>query len=403
MGASGFGHPRAGPGPEIRPVRGLGSERDPARHERLCAGVFAGARAIAPPLLVPFETVLDLLGETIGPRLLFVQASHDDSDDHALCLRPDLTLPAALAFAAAPESSDPDIVAYEGPAFRLGLHSRVPEEFTQIGREVFNGSGDVAEDLDLFARALAAAIAAGATGIRVQVSDMGLSAALIADLPLAGDWRGRLSRRLGRPTALTDLLGAGGLACDVPAPIHTADEARMALAAEAAAPLAGRTAEEIIARAAARGANDPLPRPIATLLAGFFALRGPFEPILAQAAAMFPGSGRVEAAIARAYAFCAGAEKLLAECGLASTEMVFSTKSGGTFDYYDGMVFALSCATAPVRMADGTPAGTFVPVGGGGRYDQLIQRVSHGARMARAAGFALRPDRLGLMGAEPHP
>lgn len=363
------------------------------RHARLCARIFDGARAVNPPFLVPFETVLDLLGETIGPHLLFVRASHQDSDDRALCLRPDLTLPTALAFAAAPETGDAQSVAYQGPAFRLSPDTGAAEEFTQIGREIFNGSGDVAEDLDLFARALAAVTTVGVTGMRVQFSDMGLLAAVIDDLPLSADWQGRLRRRLGRPTALTDLLGAQTDATDLAVPTRTPAEAREAFEARANAPLAGRSADEIIARAAARGANDPLPRGIAEKLTAFFALRGPFEPVLAQAAALFRGAGRVEAALARTHAFCRGAEERLAASDVADPEMVFSIRSGGAFDYYDGMVFALACRAYA--------AGPFVPVGGGGRYDRLIHHLSHGRRQARAAGFALRPDRLGLTDAGP--
>ncbi len=388
MGGGSAGNSRAEPGKVSADKVMLAGRR-----QRLRASIFADARAISPPLLMPFETVLDLLGENIGPRLLFVRTNHQDSEDHGLCLRPDLTLPAALAFAAAPDTGAGHSVAYEGPAFRLGLESRAPEEFAQIGREIFNGSGDVTEDLDLFARALAGAMAGGAVKLRVQISDMALLSALIADLPLSADWRGRLSRRLGRPTALTDLLRAGIRAADAPLPARTLDEAGLAFEAQAGAPLAGRTQAEIIARAATRGANDPLPREIAAVLSTFFSLRGPFEPILQQAAFLVPGARRVEEALARTRAFCLGAEELLTSCGAKEREMVFSTKSGGAFDYYDGMVFAFTSAT-------GTD-GAMVSIGGGGRYDQLIGHLSNGARHAKAAGFALRPDRLGLTVAEP--
>jgi histidyl-tRNA synthetase len=72
----------------------------------------------------------------------------------------------------------------------------------------------------------------------------------------------------------------------------------------------------------------------------------------------------------------------LAAHGVDAKDAVFDANLGRGLSYYDGMVFELSDAQSGLWL------------GGGGRYDSLLSRLSGGAAHASALGAMMRPDRL---------
>src|SRR5437667_6235790 len=75
----------------------------------------AGYTRVAPAILQPAEPFLDLSGEDIRRRMYLVA---DPAGGDELCLRPDLTIPAARDYLASPQAGRPATYCYLGPVFR---------------------------------------------------------------------------------------------------------------------------------------------------------------------------------------------------------------------------------------------------------------------------------------------
>ena len=109
----------------------------------------AGFTPVSLPILQPAAPFIDRMGPEMQRRLF----TFTDPGGEQLCLRPDLTIPTALAHIASGQSGEARYC-YQGTAFRYQPRgSGQPEEFTQLGLEIIGGASagedGLADDLDV--------------------------------------------------------------------------------------------------------------------------------------------------------------------------------------------------------------------------------------------------------------
>ena len=222
--------------------------------------------------------------------------------------------------------------------------------------------------------------ALGLKDFDMRFGDLALFGALVDALELPANWRERLKRhfwRAGYVETLLRRLGHGAMK----APSRAEVEAQ--LDAETLAPPAGRSREEVIARALERGAEaaalrlDPA---IAGAITKLFGISGPVEEAMRETRALLAAAGiKLDAPMAAMQARL----KTIAGLGLDLSRVRFTAHFGRNLEYYTGFVFEVWS-----RDAEGP-----VQVAGGGRYDTLMESL--GAKMpVSAIGCALRTERL---------
>ncbi len=345
-----------------------------------------GGEWIDPPVLQPAATYLELAGEDIRSRLYTLTGP----DGAELCLRPDLTAPAARHLIA--QGAGAARLLYQGLVFRHSASAAGEEDqFVQIGAEIFGEIDRPQADADALALALECTARAGVPDPGITLGDVGLYAAFIAGLGLPATLGAQLTAALPHPRARDRLLAgasrptrhsalADALAgLDGPA-------ARAALGDVAGLariqPIGVRSLEDIAARLVARSRDaQPVSPAARSLLDSYLRIEGAPEPVLDAVQALAREAGVIlDAALADWSARLTG----LARHGVTPGRITFKTSFARAFDYYDGVLFELE---APEL---GPAAG----LGGGGRYDSLLRRLSNGALDAPAVGLMLRPARL---------
>lgn len=355
------------------------------------------ASFVEPPVLQPSDVYLELAGEDVRARAYLLSEDGDAGED--LCVRPDMTVPAVrLALAEMPWGAAFGVV-YDGLVFRRRDSAHQDGEFRQVGMETFTPRAAVTPEAEgALIRAALEACRSVAVAPRLRLGDVALFAALVDAAALPERWARRFKRAFSRPGGLEAVFKLALAAADVDgggqpdnalaqamARMPEADavqvvaellrDARMAL-------VGARTVEEIAQRLREKGAREDGKPEHSRVLALQDAVNasGPPDGALIQlekAVRSFPRAQAADAAIERVRQRC--------RCVGADT-MTFSAAFGGGLAYYDGFVFDLS-------------AGDGVALGGGGRYDGLLQRLSAKAGNTEAGafaamGFALRPDRL---------
>ncbi len=357
----------------------------------------AGYEQVAPAILQPAELFLDRLGEALRARTYVFT----DNDGEELCLRPDLTVPVArLYLERHPEAAAVARYCYNGPAFRYqpGGAAAGPREFRQTGVEFLGGNDPEADDAEVLGLAVRAVEAAGLTGYRIRLGDLGLFDALIQALDMPERWRLRLHHFFWRPAAFHELLGRlakGGsdlVATSETKVVERLDPDEPEAAADvvsahldrAKIPLVGtRTLEEISERLLdhARDAREePLPAETFALIESYLGVSGPPRAALARIEDLVAGAGiDIDAALEafRRRLDCFGA----AGVDLGAAE--FSAEFGRDLEYYSGFVFQIE---VPESGRSGS-------IAGGGRYDSLLSDL--GAPQAVASvGAAIHTERL---------
>jgi ATP phosphoribosyltransferase regulatory subunit len=350
---------------------------------------------INPPVLQPAGLYLELAGEDLRKRAFLI----DNPQGEELCLRPDMTVPACRAALALPHN-EPFAVRYQGLVFRRqSALNAGAAEFVQVGAEWFAPADAMpAREPVILATALEACRVAGAEP-ELRIGNVGLFAALVESAGLDPVWSARLIRafaRAGGPAgvmaeALTPAAAPSALAealATMPPGRAGAALSEM-LEMAGVAPVGGRSVDDIAARLREQGARAGAARPT----------EAQFEPIKkalaiedtpeaamrAMAALAKPGSPFGHA-VEKFRAFWEQAGKMAK--APANTRFVFGLGRG--ISYYDGLVFELEAARLGPRAS----------LGGGGRYDGLLQALAAGDESASrfanwaAAGFALRPKRL---------
>jgi ATP phosphoribosyltransferase regulatory subunit len=339
-----------------------------------------GGAFLEPAILQPAHTYLELSGEELRARLV-VTASANGGDE--LCLRPDLTVAAALEKLARDEAA-PGAVLYDGPAFRQPLSAADrPIEFPQTGREKFGGTDAAQDDAEALKAALAACQACGVTGVQISLSDASLARAIIEAAGFKGSEAVRAAALLRRKeetksqsrSALGQALS--GLSLDA-----AESAVREIVAASGADLIGGRSARDIAERLLARAAPQPnAPEPVRQAAADIFAIAAAPAKAIAAIEARADKAGLSLKAWADSWrARIAAMEK----AGVDLSAARFNAGREFRFGYYDGFVFELFAPSL----------GEAAPLSAGGRYDGLLAALSNGRVSLPAVGAMVRADRL---------
>jgi len=328
-----------------------------------------------PAILQPAEIFLDRSGEEIRRRTFTLT----DPSGRELALRPDLTIP-ICKHAVESGARLPARLCYNGLAFRYQPNRPLrPTQFFQAGVELLGLTDAAAGEEEILSLAFESMRLAGLENFEMRFGDLALFGALVDALELPAHWRARLKRhfwRAGYVETLLKRLGHGG-----DAPSRAGIEARFAAASDA--PPAGRSRQDIIARAmeqAAEAASLKLDPAIAGAITKLFGISGPAREALAEIQALLAAAGiKLDAPLSAMNARL----KKIAALGVDLSRVRFTAHFGRNMEYYTGFVFELWSADkeGPVQVA------------GGGRYDTLLEML--GAKTpVSAIGCALRTERM---------
>ena len=348
----------------------------------------AGYGPVAPAHLFPAETLLDLYGEELRTRAFLFPGGGTGAE---LCLRPDFTVPVALAHGA--QGWDRQAAyRYRGPVFRrqTGASDR-PAEYIQAGIESLGRPDRAAAEAEVLATVLAALADIGAGPVTVATGDLGIAFALLDALPLGARRRAALKRHFWRPARFHALIAEFAASPPPPSPRRRAlleaarapepEAAVAALAEQAGAVLGLRETPEIAARAAdlaAAADEPPMDAAHGDLIEAALAVSGPAPQALAELRRLLAGTGPAVAAALDRFS-----ERLAAleAAGIATADLPFDADFGRKLEYYDGFVFEVAAAGRP----------DLPPLAGGGRYDSMTARLG-AARPVPAMGAMLRPE-----------
>ena len=337
-----------------------------------------------PAFLVDAGLALELSGEALRPRLLFVS----NPGGPELCLRPDMTLPTAQGWLAE-GAPGPALIGYEGRVFRAAAPDGSDRVETRaIGIERFADPDPAVADAEVLGATLDAVAAAGVAAPTIKLNDLSLFAAVLSALDLTEPWAGRLRAAAGRPRRLQALL-------ETPVRLDPSDPARVlaglprtealerarALVANLPGVLAGRSAETVAARLADKAAFADAPEPPAAahaVFAALFAAKGSPEKVLERRRKALAGLDLGDW-FARAGARLAA---IRARIG-PNAELFSDPLYQGNFWFYDGFLFSVRPKGAESRV-----------VASGGRYDGLIGRLSDGSVQAGAVGCSILVEAL---------
>ncbi|MDO5605511.1 MAG: ATP phosphoribosyltransferase regulatory subunit [Paracoccus sp. (in: a-proteobacteria)] len=324
----------------------------------------AGAAEVAPDILLPAGTLLDLYGEDIRARAYVTT----DPLRGEVMLRPDFTVPVVQMHMQG--GAEPARYCYLGEVFRKQDHGDTrpgqprDNEYLQAGFEVF--ARDPSADAEIFAlfHGLLAPYRLDAV-----MGDMDILLDAVRALPLSPPRRAALVHHVWRPARFARLLAR-----------FSAPVAARALP-ETRSPWTGlRSGSEMEARIALLAAEPeqpPLSPEWSTRLERLFAVNAPAPQALRE----LRGLAAEIPAIAEAVTRLALRMDQLAERGIDPAMIRFDASHGReTMEYYDGMTFSFA---APGRA--GWP-----PVASGGRYDALTAQLGRG-RAIPAVGGIIRP------------
>lgn len=344
------------------------------------------------PVLQPLDPFLELSGEDLRSRL-FVTS---DEQGNERCLRPEFTIPAALAYlGSGPAGRRADLV-YCGPVFR----HRAGEsgEFVQLSAECLGRLDREAADADMLALAHeAVAAAAPGASLTVRIGDLALVSALFEALALDPATSRRLGLALseGRILASLDALADPARRAE-PAGLSrypgVLDALKNADPAEARAfvsdllslagvrAIGGRSAADIAGRFLdrARQESQTLGAERVAILRRFLSIEGDPDQVAGEVRALALEAGLDLAAPIDRFELRTG---FIEARGIATAGILASAGLARNLDYYSGFVFDIRGPKRPDR-----------PAAGGGRYDRLFERL--GSPVA-AIGAAIWAERLG--------
>jgi ATP phosphoribosyltransferase regulatory subunit len=330
-------------------------------------------------VLQPAEIFLDRSGEEIRRRTFTLM----DPSGRELALRPDLTIP-ICRHAVLSDARYPARICHHGLVFRHqpGEPHR-PTQFFQADAELLGLEDRAAGDTEILSLAVEALRVCGLKDFSLRIGDLALFSALVDALQLPPQWRSRLKRHFWRPGYVESLLywlGHGDGRAKLPG---TRPQIEALLDAQADAPLAGRTREEIVTRAldrAAEAARLHLDSKIADAVAALLDISGPAGEALAKVRGLLKTIDiNLDSQLSAMEARLATLKSL----GVDPARVQFTAHFGRNMEYYTGFVFELWA-----RDKEGP-----VQVAGGGRYDSMMEML--GARKpVTAIGCAIRTERL---------
>ena len=358
-------------------------ERAMATLRHLFAG--AGFSPVEPRHLFPADTLLDLYGEDVRTRAFLFT---DPLAGRELCLRPDFTVPVALAHGQGGWSR-PGAYSYGGPVFRRQEPGATrPVEYRQAGIESFGEADTASADARVFALMREGIDRLGAGAVRIETGDLGIVFALLDALAMPQARRRQLRRHVWRPARFHALIEGylAPVADRSPrrrallAAVAAGDDAVAALAEGEGDPVGLRSIAEIAERAralAAAAEEPPMAAEQGALIEAVLAVEAPAPQALSRLRDLAAGAGvdlacALERFEARLDALFRG--------GIAADTLPFKAAFGRNLEYYSGFVFEMTAAQ-----------GGLPPLAGGGRYDAMTRRLGADAAVP-AVGGMIRPE-----------
>jgi ATP phosphoribosyltransferase regulatory subunit len=332
------------------------------------------AQVVETAILQPAGTLLDVYGEDIRARAYVTS----DALRGEQMLRPDFTVPVVQMHME--YGAEPARYTYAGEVFRRQEDDAArPNEYVQVGYEVFDRDNPIDSDAEVFTVIRAAL---GDVPLRAATGDIGILMAAVEGLDTSDARKAALRRHIWHPRRFRALIDRFAGRTPVPA-------ARQALL-QAADPFAGnapqiglRTRTEVATRIEtlrADAATPPLSEREVALLDAILSVRESLPNALEHLRDIAVDMPAIDPAVER----LAKRMKALAKRGVAVVTLDFEASYGRTsLEYYDGFVFGFYQAARP----------DLPPVAAGGRYDALTRVLGQGAEIP-AVGGVIRPARL---------
>lgn len=330
----------------------------------------AGAVPVETSILQPADTLLDLYGEDIRGRAYITS----DALRGEQMLRPDFTVPVVQMHMDG--GADPARYTYAGTVFRRQEEDESrPNEYTQVGYEVFDRVEPIAADAEVFALI---SDALGDAPVRASTGDIGILMAAVCALGTSEARKAALMRHIWRPRkfrALLDLFFKPAVARDI---LKTSDPF-----AKAGPEIGVRRKSDVQARLDALR-KDIETKPISAreieLIEALLNVRAMMPHALEQLRDLAVDLPAISPAVER----LGERMEALKARGIDVVKLEFETSYGRSLmEYYDGFVFGFYAETRP----------DLPPIATGGRYDALTQRLGQGAEIP-AVGGVIRPDLL---------
>lgn len=332
----------------------------------------AGFKRLSLPILQPAAPFIDRMGPEMQRRLF----TFTDPGGEQLCLRPDLTIPTALAHIASGKSGTARYC-YQGTAFRYQPRgSGQPEEFTQLGLEIIGGASagedGLADDVDVLTTIITLMGEAGLKdNLRFNFADFDMLAHFLEELDLSAAARETVWRLVGLADNAEDFKRLANL--KNARPISQKDAEKQI---ETDALIVGRSGSEILARIARKDSEILDDGHIAVVFNFLSALAAPngIEKITADFPNMKVWFDRRVSQLADAVlSHVTGAAKL--------QDIHFAPSISRGMAYYTGLSFEIYAS------------GLDRPIAAGGRYDDLLHSLG-AAEPLSAVGGAIALERL---------
>lgn len=344
------------------------------------------------PLLLPASTVLELAGEQMRPRLYFATSPNGQE----LCLRADLTIPAALTYIENhKDNQEKAIYLCSGKVFRANQNDGLNPEFAQIGIERYNDEDSIKADCETFASIFNSCKIMGLGASVLTLSDGGIIEFIIKNSNIEDPWKQYLLDVAGEIADIKKRISfavkaekkkPSALEASI---VELSDEAAKGLLEEVLG-LANlkyglaRTTGDIanrLKKKASYSAALPLDADKAKAIIGICEVKDkPFEAIakmvdLASILGVDLSNWQKD--------WQERLENIKNTMGDEFADAVFDISLQRRFEYYDGMIFDIHIKDKAVK-----------PVANGGRYDGLINELTKGSKNAKAVGAVIRPQVL---------
>ena len=361
---------------------------------------------IDPAIMQPADVYLQQIGEAVRGRTYVFT----DNDGEELCLRPDLTVPAARVFLEQKDSfGDKARVYYSGPTFRYpqfgpesdeaqGSSSR---EFRQAGIEIFGKEDPEKAEAETLALTVQALKEVGATDFSIRLGDLGLFTALLGAIDMPERWRKRLNENFWRHEEFTRILGQ--LKAPQESEIEPTlkkllqkitdqnpKEAEAEVAqylADKAIPLIGaRSLSEITQQLSAQAMDliaEPLCETKVELIEQYLEISAPPKAVGARLEDLAEKS---DLDLSHALESYQKRIEWLNKLEVDLSKAEFTAEFGRNLEYYTGFVFQI----------EKTSLGKEGQIAGGGRYDNLLESLG-AAKSLPAIGSAIHLDRLSTL------
>lgn len=332
----------------------------------------AGAQVVDTPLLQPADTLLDLYGEDIRARAYVTS----DALRGEQMLRPDFTVPVVEAHMR--HGAEPARYTYSGEVFRRQEHFLDrPNEYLQVGYEVFERNDAAAADAEVFSLF---ALQVRGLPLRAATGDIGILMAAVQGLNTTEKRKAALMRHIWRPRRFRSLLDRFAGRTPVPESRRKLLETEGDLTGSAME-LGKRRAAEVQTRVEALREDAKAP-PIADnellALEALMAVRETVPYALEQMRDIAVDLPQINTALDRLDARTAAMKAR----GVDVENLDFEASYGRTsMEYYDGFVFGFYAEARP----------DLPPVASGGRYDAMTRQLGDGEEIP-AVGGVLRPD-----------